>query len=131
MEEKSRSELSLSSDQKQRLLESPRAVARLPFCRERQILLLRMLVSDLCMLVGVLAVLVSRRSMDFRLIMLTLVVMMGRLKVVMGCGAMVSGSSVVMLARSVFLLGHLVNSPNESVVSARGDAPVVNPLRPR
>ena len=95
--EKSRSELSLSSDQKQRPLECPRAVDRLPLCRNRQVLLLRMLVSDLCMLVGVLAVLVSRRSMYFRLVMLTLVVMVGRFKVVMGCCVVVSGSSVVML----------------------------------
>ena len=67
-----------------------------------------MLVGGLGVLIGMFAVFLSRHSMLFRLGMLTLVVMMGRLKVMMGRCVMMSGSSVVVLAGSVFLFRHVV-----------------------
>jgi hypothetical protein len=70
-------------------------------CLEQQDLLLRMLMGDLSVLFGVLAMLVSSRSMYFRLVMLTNVVVMCRLKMVMGGCLMMSGSSVMVLTRSV------------------------------
>ncbi len=56
-----------------------------------------MLMGRLCVLVGMLAVLLRRHGMDFRLFMLTYVVMMGGLKVVMCCCLMMCCSSVMVL----------------------------------
>ena len=68
-----------------------------------------MLMGDLCVLVAMLAVLLSRRSMYFRLVMLTTVVMMCRFKVMMGGCLMVCGSSVMVLAGSVLLFFRHLN----------------------
>ena len=62
-----------------------------------------MLMSGLCVLVGLLTMLFSRRSVYFRLFMLANVVMVCRFKVVMGGCLMVCGSGVMMLAGSVLL----------------------------
>jgi hypothetical protein len=68
-----------------------------------------MLVGGLCVLVGVLAMLLSRRSMYFRLLMLTNIVMMRRFKVVMGGCRMVRRSSVMVLTGSVLLFFRHLN----------------------
>jgi hypothetical protein len=103
--------------------------SRLAFYREQQDLFVRMLMSGLCVLIGVLAVLVSRRSMHFRLNMLILVVMMCCLKVVMGCCVMMSGSNVMMLTGSVLLfVRHVVTLLKESVFGTEQVARL-NPLR--
>jgi hypothetical protein len=60
-------------------------------------------------LVGMLAMLLSRRSVYFRLVMLTNIVMMCRFKVVMGRCLMMSGSSVMVLAGSVLLFFRHLN----------------------
>jgi len=88
-----------------------------------------MLMGGLCVTVRILAMLLSRRSVYFRLVMLTHVVMMCSLKVVMGRCVMMSGSSVVVLAGSVFLFRHVVALLNKSSVSARSELPALNPLR--
>jgi hypothetical protein len=67
-----------------------------------------MLVGGFGVLVGKLAMFVSRHSVLLRIVMLTHVVMMCRLKVVMGRYGMMSGSSVMMLAGWVFLFRHVV-----------------------
>ncbi len=63
----------------------------------------------------------------------TNIVMMCRFKVVMSGRMMMSGSSVMVLASSVLLffrhLSRHVNPLLKKSVSARNDAPVVNPLR--
>jgi hypothetical protein len=74
--------------------------------REQQDLLLRMLVGGFGVLVGILTMFESRRSVYFRLVMLTNIVMMCRFNVMMGGCVMMSGSSVMMLASRVFLLRH-------------------------
>ena len=71
-----------------------------------------MLVGDLGVLIGMLAMFMGGRSVRFRLVMLTLVVMMGRLMVVMGRRVMMSGSRVMMLAGRVLLFRHLVTLLN-------------------
>jgi hypothetical protein len=65
-----------------------------------------MLVGGLGELVSMFAVLLSRRSVYFRLVMLTNIVMMCRFKVMMGGCLMVYGSSMMVLAGRVFLLRH-------------------------
>jgi ABC-type enterobactin transport system permease subunit len=67
---------------------------------------MRMLVSRFCVLMGMLAMFVSRRSVCLCFIMLTHVVMMCRLQVVMGGSVMMSGGSVMVLAGSVLLFRH-------------------------
>ena len=75
-----------------------------------------MLMSGLCVLIGVLAMFVSRRSMHFRLVMLPLVVMVCCLKVVMGSSVMMSGSGVMMLTSCMLLfVRHVVTLLKESV----------------
>ena len=78
-------------------------------CREQQDLLLRMLMGGLRVLFGVLAMLVGSRSVYFRLVMLTNVVMMCRLKMMMGGCLMMCGSSVMVLTRSVLLFFRHLN----------------------
>ena len=68
-----------------------------------------MLMGDLCVLFGVLAMLVGSRSVYFRLVMLTNIVMMCRFKVVMGGCMMMSRSSVMVLTRSVLLFFRHLN----------------------
>jgi hypothetical protein len=68
-----------------------------------------MLVGGLGELVSMFAVLLSRRSVYFRLFMLANVVMMCRFKVVMSRCVMMSGSSVMVLAGSVFLFFRHLN----------------------
>jgi ubiquitin C-terminal hydrolase len=65
-----------------------------------------MLMGGLRVTVRILAMVLSRRSVNFRLVMLTNIVMMCRFKVVMGCCMMMCGSSVMMLAGRVFLFRH-------------------------
>jgi hypothetical protein len=72
-------------------------------------LLVRMLVGGLRVLVGMLTMLFSRRSVYFRLFMLTNIVMMCRFKVVMGGCLMMCGSSVMVLAGSVLLFFRHLN----------------------
>jgi hypothetical protein len=62
-----------------------------------------MLVGGLCVLVGMVAMLLRRRSMYFRLLMLTNVVMVRCFKMMMGGRRMVCGSSMVVLTCSVLL----------------------------
>jgi hypothetical protein len=71
-----------------------------------------MLVGDLGVLISKLAMFMGRRSVRFRFVMLTLVVMMCRLMVVMGRCVMMSGSRVMMLAGRVLLFRHLVTLLN-------------------
>ena len=66
-----------------------------------------MLVSGFGVLMRMLTVFVSRHGVCFRIVMLTHVVMVCRLKVVMGCCVMMSGSSVMMLAGSMLLFRHV------------------------
>jgi hypothetical protein len=66
-----------------------------------------MLVGGFCVLMGMLAMLVSRNSMCFRIVMLAHVVMMCRLQVVMGRCMMMCGSSVMVLAGRVLLFRHV------------------------
>ena len=68
-----------------------------------------MLMGGLCVLFGMLTMLLSRRSVNFRLVMLTNIVMMRRLKVMMGGCVMVCGSSVMVLASSVLLFFRHLN----------------------
>ena len=65
------------------------------------------------MLVGMLAMLLSRRSVYFCLVMLTNIVVMCRFKVVMGGCLMVCGSSVMMLTGSVLLFFRHLNRHKE------------------
>jgi hypothetical protein len=60
-------------------------------------------------LMGMLAMLLSRCSVYFRLVMLTNIVMMCRFKVMMGGCLMVCGSSVMVLAGSVLLFFRHLN----------------------
>ena len=62
-----------------------------------------MLVGGFGVLMGMLAVFVSRRSVHLRLVMLTNIVMMCRFKVVMSGCLMVCGSRVMVLTGSVLL----------------------------
>jgi hypothetical protein len=66
-----------------------------------------MLLGGFGVLMAMLAMFVSRRSVGFRLVMLAHVVMMCRLKVVMGGCVMMSGSSVMVLAGRVLLFRHV------------------------
>jgi hypothetical protein len=104
------------------------------FFREQQDLLLRMLMSRLRVLFGVLAMLLSRCSVYFRFVMLTNVVMMCRFKVMMGGCLMVCGSSVMMFTGSVLLFfRHLNRHTNillNKAVSVRSKMPVLSPQRP-
>ena len=68
-----------------------------------------MLVGGFGVLMGMLTMLLSRRSVCFRLVMLTNIVMMCRLKVVMGRCVVMCGSSVMMLAGSVLLFFRHLN----------------------
>ena len=68
-----------------------------------------MLIGGLGELFGMLAMLLSRRSVYFRLVMLTNIVMMCRFKVMMGGCLMVCGSSVVLLAGRVLLFFRHLN----------------------
>jgi hypothetical protein len=68
-----------------------------------------MLVGGFGVLVSKLAMLLSRRSVYFRLVMLTNIVMMCRFKVMMGGCLMVCGSSVMVLAGSVLLFFRHLN----------------------
>ncbi len=68
-----------------------------------------MLVGGLGVLMGMLAMLVSRHSVYFRLVMFTRVVVMCRLKVVMGGCLMVCRSSVMVLTGSVLLFVRHLN----------------------
>jgi hypothetical protein len=92
-----------------------------------------MLMGGFGVLMGMLTMLLSRRSVYFRFVMLINIVMMCRLKVVMSGCMMMSGSSVMMLAGSVLLLfRHLNRHSNvllKKSVAARSNVPVVNPLR--
>jgi hypothetical protein len=65
-----------------------------------------MLMGGLAVTIRILAMLLSRRSVYFRLVMLTNIVMMCRFNVMMGGCVMMSGSSVMMLAGRVFLFRH-------------------------
>jgi hypothetical protein len=67
------------------------------------------LIGGLGELFGMLAMLLCRRSVYFRLVMLANVVMMCRLKVMMGGYLMVCGSSVVLLAGRVLLFFRHLN----------------------
>jgi hypothetical protein len=67
-------------------------------CLDQPNLFVRMLVGRFCVLVGMLAMFMRRRSMRLRLVMLTHVVMMCGLQVMMGGSVMVRSSIVVMLA---------------------------------
>jgi hypothetical protein len=89
-----------------------------------------MLVSGLSVLVGMLAMLLSRRGVLLPGIVLIQIVMMGRLKVMVGRCVMMSGSSVMMFTGGVLLsLRHVVTLLDKSV-SARSKMLVSNPLRP-
>jgi hypothetical protein len=68
-----------------------------------------MLMGGLRVLFGMLTMLLSRRSVNFRLVMLTNIVMMCRFKVVMGGCLMVCGSSVMVLTGSVLLFFRHLN----------------------
>jgi hypothetical protein len=68
-----------------------------------------MLVGGFGVLVSKLAMLLSRRSVYFRLVMLTNIVMMCRFKVMMGGCLMMCGSSVVVLAGSVLIFFRHLN----------------------
>jgi hypothetical protein len=89
-----------------------------------------MLVGGFGVLVGMLAMLLSRRSVYFRLVMLANVVMMRRFKVMMGGCLMMCGSSVVVLAGSVLLFFRHLNRHVNILLSkttrigTRQDAPV-------
>jgi hypothetical protein len=72
-----------------------------------------MLMGGLCVLFGMLTMLLSRRSVNCRLVMLTNIVMMSRFKVVMGGCVMMSRSSVMVLTGSVLLFFRHLNSHNE------------------
>ena len=93
----------------ERPLEVPRAVVWFTIWPKRHRLLLRMLMGGLGVLFGVLAMLVGSRSVHFRLVMLTNVMVMCRLKMMMGGCVMMSRSSVMVLARSVLLFFRHVN----------------------
>jgi hypothetical protein len=95
-----------------------------------------MLVGGLGELVSMFAVLLSRRSVYFRLFMLANVVMMCRFKVVMSRCVMMSGSSVMVLAGSVFLFFRHLNR-HVNILLSKNDPfrhearrPDLNPLRP-
>jgi hypothetical protein len=62
-----------------------------------------MLVGGFGVLMGMLAMFVSRHSVCFGIVMLAHIVMMCRFKVVMGGCLMVCGSSVMVLTGTVFL----------------------------
>jgi hypothetical protein len=68
-----------------------------------------MLMGGLAVTIRILAMLLSRRSVYFRLVMLTNIVMMCRFKVMMGGCLMVCGSSVMVLAGSVLLFFRHLN----------------------
>jgi len=68
-----------------------------------------MLMSRLRMLFGMLAMFVGSRSVYFRLVMLTNVVVMCRLKMMMGGCMMMSRSSMMVLTRSVLLVFRHLN----------------------
>ena len=72
-----------------------------------------MLMSGLCVLVAMLAMLLSRHSVYFCLVMVAHVVMVRRFKVVMGRCVMMSGSSVMMLTSCVLLFLRHLNRHNE------------------
>jgi hypothetical protein len=95
-----------------------------------------MLVGSLGVLMGMLAMFVSRRSVYFRLVMLTDIVMMCRFKVMMGGCLMVRSSSVMVLAGSVFLFFRHLNR-HVNILLSKNDPfrhearrPDLNPLRP-
>jgi len=68
---------------------------------------MRMVVSGLRVLMRMFAVLRRSRSMLLRFLMISMIMMMGRLMVMVGGGVMVRGSIVVMFTRSMFsFLGH-------------------------
>jgi hypothetical protein len=89
-----------------------------------------MLVGGFGVLMTMLAMFVSSDSVSLRLVMLSHVVMMRRLKMMMGGCVMVCRSSVVMLACRVLLFSHAKGLLIKPSASARSKMPVVNPLRP-
>jgi hypothetical protein len=72
---------------------------------------MRVVVGGFGVLVTMLAMFLSCRSVMFRLVVLAHIVMMCRLKVMVGCCVMMSSRSVMMLAGRVFLFRHVVTSP--------------------
>jgi hypothetical protein len=68
-----------------------------------------MLMGGLCVLVGVVAMLLRRRSVYFRLFMLTNLVMVCRFEMMMGGCRMVCGGSVMVLTCSVLLFFRHLN----------------------
>ncbi len=67
-----------------------------------------MLMGGLCVLVGVVAMLLRRRSMYFRLFMLTNLVMVCRFKMMMrGCRMVCSGSMMVLACSVLLFFRHL------------------------